>query len=155
MAGMVTMLVVDVTLQAEVIVVASDAGNKLVLWQNLDAAVAGASGLLGVDDGLLFVGECTWYFLLLGFLSLDLGLWCDALGSAVYNVAVLDKTLDHPVAGSRAMDAIINTLRAQVIVTPIAHAAVEMLIFHRLVAVVAVHDPCGAWVGRLGAEGQA
>ena len=148
------MLVVDVALQAEVVVVASDAGHELALWQTLDAAVAGASRLLSVDDGLLFVGKCTWHFLLLGLLGLDLGLWCDTLGGAVYDIAVLNKTLDHPVANSRAMDAVIHTLGAEVIVTPIAHAAVEVLVFHGLIAVVAVHDPRGAQAGRLGTEGK-
>lgn len=154
MARMMTMLVVDMALQAEVVVVTSDTGDELALWQNLDAAVASASRLLGIDDRLLFVGKCAWYFLFLGLLSLDLGLGCDALGSAVYHVAILDKALDHPVASSRAMDTIIHAFGAEVIVTSIAYAAVEVLILHRLVAIVAVHDPRGVQAGWLRAEGK-
>jgi hypothetical protein len=157
MAGVMTMLVVHVALQAKVVVVADDTSNEFPFRQNLDAAVASASWLLIIDNRLLFIGESAWNLLLLRLLDLGFGLdlGCDALRSAVYDVAVLDEALDHPVATSRTVDAIAHTCRAEVVVASVAYAAVEVLVFHRLVTVIAVHDPRGAQIGRLGAEGEA
>lgn len=156
------MLVADVALQAKVIIIASDTCDKLPLWQDLDTAVAGASWLLVIHNRLLFLGEGAWNLLFLrliglGFglgFSLGLGLWCNALGCAVNNNAVLNEALDHPVAVSRAVDAIGDTRGAKIIVASVAYTAVVVLIFHGLIAVVAVHNPRRTHVRRLGAEGE-
>lgn len=155
-------LIADVTLQAKVVVIASDTCDEFPLWQTLDTAVAGAGWLLVMHNRLLFLSEGAWNLLFLrlfglglglGF-DLGLGLWCNALGCAVHNDAVLDEALDHPVAVSRAVDAIVDTRRAKVIVASVAYTAVVVLIFHGVVAVVAVHDPRRTHVRRLGAEGE-
>ena len=84
--------------------------------------------------------------------SLDLGR--NALGSAVDNAAVLDKAFDHPVACTRAVNTCVNASRAKIIISTIANAAMEVLIFHRVVAVVAIYHPGGANIVRLGTEGK-
>lgn len=113
----------------------------------LDAAVAGARCLLLICDGLLLVGESSRN--VLGLCGLDLG-W-DALRGAVDNVAVLNKTLDHPMAVSRAVNAGVHTSRAEIVVSVVTDAAVEVLVIHWVVAIVAVYDPGGA-CNRFGTE---
>jgi hypothetical protein len=54
------------------------------------------------------------------------------------------------VAGSRAVDAGIYTGWAKIVVAAVADAAVEMLVFHGVIAVVAVHNPRGG--ARLGSK---
>jgi hypothetical protein len=125
----------------------------------VDAAVAGAGRLLTVYR-LLLVRESTGDFLwLLGLgLGLRLDLWLgldlgrDTLGGAVDNTAVLDKALDHPVARARAVNTWIDARRAQVVVATIADTAMEVLVVHGVVAVVAVHDPSTGVLDGLGAE---
>jgi hypothetical protein len=125
----------------------------------VDAAVAGAGRLLTVYR-LLLVRESTGDFLwLLGLgLGLRLDLWLgldlgrDTLGGAVDNTAVLDKALDHPVARARAVNTWIDARRAQVVVATVADTAMEVLVVHGVVAVVAVHDPSTGVLDGLGAE---
>lgn len=150
MARMVTMLVADMASQAKVVVVASDAGDEFLLGEHLDTAVAGAGWLLFAWNRLLLIGEGTWDFLLLGLLGLGLGR--DTLGCAVDHATVLDEALDHPVSATGAVDAVVYASRAEVVIAAVAYTAVEVLVLHGLVAVVAVHDPRGAHVARLGAE---
>lgn len=77
----------------------------------------------------------------------------DTLGGAVDYIAVLNKSLDHPMASAGAMDPSIDAGWAKIIVSVIADAAVEVLIFHGLTAVVAKDHPAALWV-LLRAEGQ-
>lgn len=151
-ARVVTVLVANMASEAEVVVFARNAGNEFLLGEDLDAAVAGAGWLLLICDGLLLVGKGTWNLLLLGLLDLGLDLGCDALGGAVDDAAVLDETLDHPVAASGAVDAVVYAGRAEIVITTVAYTAVEVLVLHGLVAVVAVYDPRSAGVARLRAE---
>lgn len=150
MTWVVTVLVANVTLQAEVVVVTGDAGDKLLLGEDLDAAITGASGLLFSCNRLLLFCVCSGNLLVVISLSLDLG-W-DTLSGAVDNASILHEALDHPVALSRTVDASIDAGGAEIIVAAIANAAVEVLVFHGMVAVVAVHDPGGADIARLRAE---
>ena len=142
----------DMSSEAEVVVFARNAGGKLLLGEDLDAAVAGAGWLLLICDGLLLIGKGTWDLLLLGLLDLGLDLGCDALGGAVDDAAVLDEALDHPVAASGAVDAVVYAGRAEIVITTVAYTAVEVLVLHGLVAVVAVYHPRSAGVARLRAE---
>ena len=144
------MFVANMALQAEIVVVTRDTGDKLLLRKDLDAAVTGTGRLLD-RNRLLLISEGSRDLLVL--LGLHLG--CNALGSAVDDASVLDEALDHPVALSRAVDARVNTRRAEIVIATIADAAVEVLVFHGLVAVVAVDDPGGAYIVRLGAESEA
>jgi hypothetical protein len=150
MARVMAVLVADVAVHAQIVIVARLAGDKFILWEDFDAAIAGAGWVFVLCNRLLLIGEGSRDFLL--FLSVDLG--PNALGGAVDNAAVLDKALDHPVAGSRAVNARINASRAEVVVAAIADAAVEVFVLHGMVAVVAVHDPGGLWAvrGKLRAE---
>lgn len=79
-------------------------------------------------------------------LTLDLG-W-DALRGAIDDASVLHKSLDHPVTFAWAMDTGVDTGRTQVVVATVAHAAVEVVIVHGVVAVVAVYHPRRAGTGR-------
>lgn len=45
-----------------------------------------------------------------------------------------------------------DTSGAEVVVATVTDAAVEVFVFHWVVAAVAVHDPGGARIARLGAE---
>jgi hypothetical protein len=150
MAGMVAMFVANMASQAKVVIVASDASNEFLFGQNRDTAVASARWLLFVGNRLLLIGKSTWNLLLLGLLGLDFG--CDALCSAIDDAAVLNEALDHPVSASGAVNAVIYAGRAEIIIATVAYAAVEVLVLHRLVAVVAVDDPRSAHVARLRAE---
>jgi hypothetical protein len=87
----------------------------------------------------------------LGLFSLDLG-W-DTLGGAVDDGAVLDGALHHPVASTWAVDTIVDTARAKIVIATVTDAAVEMIVFHGMVAVVAIHHPGSAYA-RLGPEGK-
>jgi hypothetical protein len=53
------------------------------------------------------------------------------------------------------VNAVIYAGRAEIIIATVAYAAVEVLVLHRLVAVVAVDDPRSAHVARLRAERKA
>ena len=147
MARVMTVLVANVTVYTEVVVVAGDASNELPVWENLDAAVAGTREFLFVRGRGLVFSKSSWNLLVI----LSLSLWGDALGGAVLNTAVGHETLDHPVACSRAVDACIDTSRAKIVVTTITHAAMKVLIFHGVVAVIAIHNP-GCDAVRLGPE---
>jgi hypothetical protein len=150
MTGVVTMLVANMASQAKVIIVARDASNKLLLGENGDTAVAGASRLLFVCNRLFLIGKSSWNLLLLGLLGLDFG--CDTLGSAVNNAAVLDEALDHPVPAAGAVNTVVYAGRAKIIIATITYTAMEVLVLHRLVAVVAVNDPGSAHIARLRTE---
>jgi hypothetical protein len=147
MTGVVAVLVADVAVHAQVVVFAGKAGDELLLGEALDAAVACAGGLVIRDDRVLLVGVGARDFA--GLLGLDLGR--NALGGAVHDAAVLDEALDHPVASARAVDSGIHASGAEIVVAAVADAAVEVLVFHGVVAVVAIHDPRGAGA-RLRAE---
>jgi hypothetical protein len=150
MARMVTMLIANMASQAKVVIITRDAGDELLLGEHGDTAVTGASGLLFVGNRLLLIGESSRNILLLGLLGLDFG--CDALGSAVDDTAILDEALDHPVSASGAVNTVVDTSRAKVVIATIAYAAMEVLVLHGLVAVVAIDNPRGAYIARLGAE---
>jgi hypothetical protein len=136
-AGMVAVLVCGVAVQAEVVIVAGDAGNELLLRKHLDTAVASAGCLVLVCNSVLLV--CIGSGNVLVVLSLDLGR--HTLSRAVDDGAVLNEALDHPVAGSRAVSAVLDAGRAEIVVATVANTAVEVLVLHRLVAAVAVDDP--------------
>jgi hypothetical protein len=145
---MMTMLIFNVTINAQIVVLAREAGDKLILGKALDAAVAGAGWLIVADHRLLLVCVGSRNFLSI----LGLGFGGHALGGAVDNTAVLYESLDHPVAWTWAVNARVNASGAQIVVTSIADAAVEVLIFHGVVAIVAVHNPRGAGGVRLRTE---
>lgn len=67
--------------------------------------------------------------------------WRDALGGTIDDAAVLNGALHHPVAGTRAVNARIDTSGAKIVVATVTHAAMKVLVFHGVVAVVAVHNP--------------
>lgn len=102
--------------------------------------------MLLIRDGLLLVGKGSGN--IFRFCGLDLG-W-NSLGGAVDDVTVLYETLHHPVAVSGTVDARVDASRTEVVVSIVADAAVEVLVVHRVVAVVAVHNPgstCCRWLG--------
>jgi hypothetical protein len=68
----------------------------------------------------------------------NLRLWCNGLSGAVNDLSVLDKTFDHPVSITSAENTVIDTGLAEIKVTIIASAAVIVLIWDGIVAVVAV-----------------
>jgi hypothetical protein len=149
-ARMVAVLVADVAVHAQIVIFARKAGNKFLLGKALDTAVASASWFLVASNGLFLISVGSGNFL--GTLNLGLG-W-HALGGAVDNGAVLNKALDHPVACAGTVNANVDTSRAKIVVAAIADAAVEVLVFHGVVAVVAIYHPRGAKEVRLWAEGE-
>ena len=66
-------------------------------------------------------------------------LWCNCLSSAVDNLPVLNKTLDHPMILTTAKNAITNAGLAEIKVAIIAGTAMIVLIWNRFAAVVAVN----------------
>ena len=50
------------------------------------------------------------------------------------------------------MNTVVDTSRAKIVIATIAYAAMEVLVLHGLVAVVAIDNPRGAYIARLGAE---
>jgi hypothetical protein len=115
----------------------------------LDARVASASS----NDILIFL-------LLLNKSGLGFGsnrLWCNNFSCAVDDLAILDKTLDHPVIISTTEVSIVHTALAKVKVTFITSAAMIMLIRNRLTALVAVDreyaDRWGSWNAGVVANG--
>jgi hypothetical protein len=148
-AWVVAVLVAHVAFHAQIVVLTGEASDKLVLGHALDAAVACASRLVVADDRLLLVGVSPRD--VLGLLGLELN-GRHALGGAIYDAAILDKALDHPVARARAVNACIHASGAKIIVSAVTDATVEVLVLHGMVAVVAVHDPRCAGIVRLWAE---
>lgn len=137
---MMAMLVANVTIHAQIIVLAREAGDELLLGQALNAAVASACQIVLAVDGLLFVGISARHILLsLFWLCLDLR--GNALRGAVHDASVLHESLHHPVASARAVDAVIDAGGAKVVVATVAHSAMEVLVLHGVVAVVAVYHP--------------
>lgn len=149
--GVVAVPVANMAMQAEIVVLTADASDELVLRQHLHTAVTGAGWLLLICSRWLLLGESTRNLLVV--IGLDLG-W-DALGCAVDHATVLHEALDHPVALSRAVNSQTDTRWAEIIIAAVADAAVEVLIFHGVVAVVAIDDPRCADAARLGAEREA
>lgn len=146
-AGVVTVLVVHMAVQAEVVVFTAETCDKLLLWQDLDTTVASASRLLH-GHWLLLVVECTGHLLMI--VGPHLGR--NSLSRAVDNGSILDEALDHPMALAGAMYAIVYAGRAEIVVAAVAYAAMEVLILHGMVAVIAVHNPRGAYIVWLGSE---
>ena len=105
-----------------------------------DTAIASAGRLVLMHDRLLLVGEGFRDVPWLG--SPDLGR--NTLGGTADYISVLYETLHHPVTIARAVDARVYTSRAEIIVSVIADTAMVVLFIHRMVAVVAVHNPCSA-----------
>jgi hypothetical protein len=152
-AGMMPVLVADVTVHAQIVVFAGEASDELLLREARHTAVTGASWLLVACARLLLV--CEGSRDVLSLLGLGLGLdhlgW-DALGGAVDDAAVLNEALDHPVTSARAVNAGVNTCGTEIVIATVTDAAVEVFVFHGVVAVVAVDNPGGAGVVRLRAE---
>jgi hypothetical protein len=142
------MLVTHVTVHAQIIVFAGKARNKVFFRKALDTTVASARWFIIAFSRLLLIGISSRY--ILSVFSLDLGR--DALGGAVNDITILYEALHHPVAGTWAVDASVDTSRAKIIVATVADTTVEVLVFHGMVAVIAVHYPRGANVVRLGSE---
>jgi len=65
----------------------------------------------------------------------------DSLGSAVDDLTVLDETLDEPVLFTKTAHTRLDAVVAQIVVTIVTDAAVEMRIRHGLVAAIAEHLP--------------
>jgi len=155
MTGMMAVLIGEMTFHTQVVVLASDASDEILFWQNcksqlekssgisvmaltLDAGVAGPCGLLGLKlDGLALFGESTWHFLF------SFRLWHRTylLGCAINNDALPDESLHHPVVRTWAVNTTLNTLLAQIIVAIIADAAVEVNVLHGFTAVIAEDHP--------------
>jgi len=68
---------------------------------------------------------------------------CQPLGDAALDLAVLNKSLDEPVILARAKFAAVDARLADVIVSTLTPAAVEVFIFQDFVTLVAVDGPCG------------
>lgn len=156
MARVMAMLTSNVAQRAKVVVFAVNAGNEVGLREDLDARVAGPSGLLRLLGLRLLLshellsGKSTGHLLRLR-LSLNLGLFFSLgshpLGGAIGNLAILDETLDEPMTLARAVMARGNAVLAEIVIALVANAAVEMLVGHGLVANVAVNGP-GEEIGR-------
>jgi hypothetical protein len=132
MLGVMAVLKTNMARNAQVIVLARGAGNEAILWEFLDARVAGA-GRCGL---LRLLNESGLGLVVLAARS-------NSLGGAVDDLAVLDETLNHPVILTAAVDAAIDAFLAKVKIALVTGAAVVMLIWDRKVAVVAV-DRVGA-----------
>jgi len=156
--GVVAVLLSSVARNAEVVILARCAGNEVLLREfcrfvsynflssvscfrlTLDAAVASTSGhclLLWLNKSCLRP-RSNW-------------LWCNGLGSAVDNLAALDKSLDHPVIITLAKNSLIDASLAEIEITIVTGAAVVVLIWDRLAAVVAVdREDAHSWDGSCG-----
>jgi hypothetical protein len=86
---------------------------------------------------LLLLGKGTGHVIL----GLEIRLRRNALSGAVDHGAILYESLDHPVALARAMHTSIDTGRAEIVVALVTYVAMIMLVRHRVIAVVAVHNP--------------
>jgi len=130
MFGVVAMLHNDMASNAEVEVITSSASNEVLNRQFLDARVASTGsndlGLLG-DKSSLGLGE-----------RRNLWLRCNGLGGAVDDLSILNKTLDHPVSITFTENTVIDTCLTEIKVAIITNAAVVMLIWDGIAAVVAV-----------------
>jgi hypothetical protein len=146
---MVAVLVAHVAVHAQIVVLTRETGHKLLLREALDTAITSACRLIVRRNRLLLVGVSSRKFP--GLFSLNLG-W-DALGGAVQDGAVLDGALHHPVAGTRAVDTRIDASGAEIVIAAVTNAAVEMVVLHGMVAVVAIYHP-GSAGARLGPEGE-
>jgi hypothetical protein len=127
------------TWEAEIIVVADQAVDNVVLGENLDTAVAGTSWQLNVILDLLFLGESTWH--LNGDLDFRGGyLWLgwDGLRGAVDNLVILNRSLDEPMLFLRTVDTLKHARRAEVIVTILADITMVVFASHSFVAGIAV-----------------
>lgn len=138
-SGMMTMLAILETRDAEIVIWAVEAGDKLFLGEDLDAAVASTSrGLRHIGrlffNLLLFVVKRTWHLLWHGELWTSL----DSLSSTVDELAILENALDEPVTTVLAMLAGVDASRADVVITLVADVAVIVLVQHDLVAGIAV-----------------
>ena len=69
----------------------------------------------------------------------SLWLWCNGLGGTVNNLSVLDRALDQPMIIATAENSIVDTLLAKIKVAVIASAAMVVLAWDSLVAMVAVN----------------
>lgn len=154
MGRVVTVFVVDVAIDTKVKVVALGASDKLLLRQNLDTVVASSCRLFSlIDDWLLLLSERARH-LLPSRISRRLSLGANTLGRAVDNASVFDEALHHPVTGPRAVDTSVDARWAEVVVTVVTDRAMEVLVFHWLVAVVAEDDPGALGRSLLGSEGE-
>lgn len=147
---MMAMFVVDMAIQAQIVVVTRGAGYERLLRQDIDTTVAGAGRLFFACYWLLLVGVSSRNFTVL----LDLDLGRDALSGAVDDRTVLHEALDHPVATSWAVDTGVDAGRAEIIVPIITNTAVEMLVLHWVIAIVAIDYPRSAGLSWLGTERQ-
>jgi hypothetical protein len=148
-ARMVTMLIIDMALHAQIVVITIDAGNEFLLWKDPDTAVASAGWILDVHNGqdglfLISIGSRNSTSLLGWDFGNRLGFGWHPLCGAVDNIAILHEALDHPVAIAGAVYARIDTSGAKVVVSVVTNAAVEVLILHGLVAVITVYHPSSA-----------
>jgi hypothetical protein len=144
--GMMSVLLSNVALDAEIKVRTRSASHELALWKDYHAAVASAGGDLRLSKRLGVVVEGAWDL----FLDLWLDLECrlrlvlagrDTLSGAADDLAILDESLDEPVALTWAELATGDAALAQVVVTTIADVAVEMGIRHCHIALVAIDRP--------------
>lgn len=136
----VTMLVVDVALNAEIVVGAVLAGNEGVFLGLDEATIAGTDPFLGWLDILLDLDK--WLLFLwdkggFGVVGWDLS-WWELLSRAANNSSLLNITLDHPMIIASTKNSSVDTFWAKIVITIIAGAAMIMLIRNWCLAGVAV-----------------
>lgn len=137
----VTVLIGNMALNAEIKVWAVIAGNEAVFSSLDETRVAGPNPLLDRFGLLLRL----WSGLILlwnkcGFRVVGWNLsWRELLGRAADDLSVLDITLDHPVVVALTGLTAVHTLWAEIVVAIIAGAAVVMLVWNWSAALVAVN----------------
>jgi hypothetical protein len=130
------------TWEAEVIVVAGQAVDNVMLGENLDTAVASASWHFILLFDLLFLGESTRHLDgSLDFLGGFLWLGWHGLSGAVDDLVILDTSLDEPMVFTGTVDTPSHARSAEVVVTILADIAMVMLANHSLVTGIAVDRP--------------
>jgi hypothetical protein len=151
---MVAVLVVQVAFDAKIKVLAGVAVHEFLIRQNNDTTIACAywgDGQVGPviekrcdrrarASTLHEIHRCLCRFDDLRRCSNRGGhSLADAFSCASNNFAIFDESLDQPVVFSRANFAVVDTSFAEVVVAVITDAAVEMLVGHGNIALVAVH----------------
>jgi hypothetical protein len=146
---MMAMLVVRMTLDAQIEVLAGVAVHKVPVWKHNNTAVAGARGRAGQNDlASLESGRrsCVDNYSIASLCRRRCGdrsrdRLANTLCRAREDLTIPDGSLDKPVILSRADLAFVNTFLAKVIIAVVTNAAVEVCVRHNRVAFVTVYRP--------------
>jgi hypothetical protein len=147
--GMMAVLVGLVARDAQVEIIAVYASHELVLGVFSNTGVACTDWLVLFLLGLLFgymffdsLGESTRILWICGdWFWGGLRFRRELLRSTVDDLTIADKALDEPMVITRAVNAILDTSLAQIVVSIIADVAMVVFTGHRPIAFIAEHGP--------------